>query len=1377
MPKGTVLQPIDIIKDFQKSSIDQINLDRKNCRSVTHSQSGTEAESSKDYTGRVVFEFFQNAVDRADSNIWMELIKDEFIISNDGEPFSIYIDKVYGKESDFYGLNSIHNGTKTAGESIGNKGVGFKSCWNVSENVIIESIKDNEPWGFELFNPPKVEHFDNEDIKTAIQNTGGKVPSFYFPKYFESKITNLKDSAVTKITIKLKNENAYEEIKKELEEFSKAKFFFLNQLKNKEKKNYEIHILLNNEKKLISSKDDSWQQISLKETQKEWHNELIDARKKENYENIPQEPNIAISFPPENDIEFDSNFYTYLPTLATCGFNILIHADFALDNARKHIPKNEYNNKILEIAAKLFVNELLTNKDLHNRKDFAKFLLPINENDDFAIKVWNELIHDNKLTEILKKVYTKERNFPIESYASIFDVISKWTKERAYGAWKDGYYSEIYDETIKYFCNEEIFLVYIDTENKTFLPPKKVEKTYDYHLFFKDDDSEIATLNIGLLKDVQNLKVTNFKPLGDDKYIKNSIVRKFSTLEIIRSLKDVNPSIEIIKFIAQLLDTTKEELSVDIKKRLLDIKLPTGNGEYKEVKYCYIDIDEKISSLFSDEFVKVDQKQLKEIADLEDFLIKIGVSNNRLPFVKDKPIILPFKEDYQFLQSNDLKDFMLNSLMYLDEEVIYELKKLPWFYDERKEKLNNPNEMFLFKSHDNRLINCIAQEKKEDKYKELYLKFDIDEIDDTQNSEKLINQIKKMKNQVIDIFHQDIYKKLTYQLSKIIKDEDKLELPILVTDIVTGEVIYSEDKQHIVFLETKHKLYKEQLKESYKFTVYFDTNTSHKFIQNLGIKVFNPDYTIKYIDCNGNDVSSEMDNELKEKLQKEFLSPFFALANEILGSSFEKYDAIKRWENLTINKAHNVILTIQDHNKSITVGSTESVDIDVLYTPIKDKQNKPTLIGEVAHDLKKPMENSNLRKFAQVFAEGIFRNQKLKSDFELYITGYLNKDENLKKEILINKGVEDEHVEEMENFIKENLLKDDEKIQILKIIKSFNINIDDYAKLKNFENYKNLDLSFDGFQEKFAPQFQSIIVTLIYEYKVYKKECILKEIDKLNKDKYLEVLCFTKYKNRDEYQKKLEKIKNEQYHSFLIEDDIFKLFDVEEMDKDSNGYIESLLDYENFTDEVKDVEINLNIKSNNLEAKSNPFTGNAKRSKINTQKEEEINEKIGLGQELKLSFKYAQKITDKRAFIDLIKVKIYANDSELDKNENLKKYIENLDKYIESNNLDFAKNVIQIASNNLDGLGYDLIIPTFDSDNQLNGIKKIELKTTTRSENIEIHFSHNEIQRILHYIEVDNWEIWLNNETHNITQIVREAVKTLPKELPFSFNDYILKLG
>jgi len=222
--------PEELIKKFQESRVKLVN----EYKDIANSQAGTEAESSKDYVGRVVFEFFQNAVDRAEKNIWMELTKEEFIVSNDGKEFSIYTGEIDGKESDFHGLNSIHNGTKTPGESVGNKGVGFKSCWNVSNHVIIESKKDNNPWGFELFNPVKAECFnENNKIKSAIEKAGGKVPSFYFPKYFESKSENFRDYAITKITIKLKDGLAYTEIENELEEFKKAKFFFLNQLQGK----------------------------------------------------------------------------------------------------------------------------------------------------------------------------------------------------------------------------------------------------------------------------------------------------------------------------------------------------------------------------------------------------------------------------------------------------------------------------------------------------------------------------------------------------------------------------------------------------------------------------------------------------------------------------------------------------------------------------------------------------------------------------------------------------------------------------------------------------------------------------------------------------------------------------------------------------------------------------------------------------------------------------------------------------------------------------------------------------------------------------------------------------------------------------------------
>ncbi len=1372
--------PETIIRRYQETRIDLV----MHHKDVAQSQAGTEAESSKDYVGRVAFEFFQNAVDRADRHIWMKLTKESFTVMNDGQEFTIFEGERKNKKSDFHSLNTIHNGDKVAGESIGNKGVGFKSCWNVSNHVQIESINDGVPWGFELFNPVKIEDFESTEIKKAIQMAGGKAPSFYFPKYLECKEKKFDNEIVTLITINFNREDAYEEIKNELEEFKQTKFIFLNLLKDKSNKEYEIHISIDGKEESFNSKDEEWRVFTLKEEEqfKEEFEILKESRGKENYENIPKEPNIAIAFPPDNkDIGTNSKFYTYLPTKAKCGFNVLIHADFALDNARKHIPDNQYNDKILEIAAKMFVHILLSNEELHSYNDFAKFLLPVDKNNKFAKFVWKELMKDDRLSEILKKVFFLDSNFPQESYETIFYVISKWQKEKTKRNW-GAHYDEVYDSTLKYFCDPEIFIVWIDDNNKTFLPSRKRDNTYEYKLFYRES-KESSGIDLSLLREFETIKITNFEPIGRDLFTHNKIVRKFSTVEILKSLKQYENS-KIIRFIYQLMNRTDEELSDSVKEQLSEIKIPIGDGGFAEVKKCYVNIDKTISDTFSDEFREVGLRKTDDEIGMR-FLAKIGVADNRLPFyTSQKKVVLPFKDGMIFPKSNMMKELVSNSLPYLDQNTITELGKVAWFYDERKNELYSPDEVFLFKDHDNRKIACIAQEKKRNSYSALYAIFGIEEIDDTVNIDKICKQLEMMKELIIDGYHQDIYKKLTYQLAKIYDKNEKLAIPIMVIPMQDGDVTYVDNSEKIIFLETKHKMYKEELKEVYEYLGYFDTNIKHSFLQKyVGIKVFNPNYTIEYKDGEKR-VEPTVDSSLKSMLENEFLTPFFAIANEVLGSKFEKDDAIKRWENLTINKAKNVILTITDSGKNtIVVGSTQQSDIDVLYIPIKDRQNNPTIMGEVAHDLRNPEQNPNLRKFAQVFAEGIFRNQKLKSDYELYITAYLNKDENLKNEILRNKGIEDSHMIEMNSFIVSNLLTDDEKNEIKTKINEIGVPLDDYSQWRDFTRYEALECSFEDFKSRFDEKFTPIIENFISEYKQYIRSKIVNEIGKKGVKEELQVLCFkSSGGDRDKFDKRLKIIKQKEISAFQTETDPFTLFEVQRLSKSSDEYIEAFLDYKNYTDRVQNKKFDFLVEKNSLEAKNSPNTGDASNSdKEKNFEREKLNETIGIGQELKVSYGWAKKIPMKDKFIAIIKQDIYANDEELRGNKNFVKYIEALDNYKNSDNLSFAENVIQIASNNLDGLGYDLVVPEFDeSGNEIIGIKKVELKTTTRPNNIEIHFSRNEIERIIHYMDVDNWEIWLNDQENNITEIVKESVKELSenfKDSPFYFQDYILKLG
>lgn len=1397
--------PKEIIESYQKSRVSLVT----QFSDIATSQAGTESESSKDYVGRIVFEFFQNAVDRAEKNIWIEFTDNELIISNDGKMFSIYdVENNDGesKKSDFHALNSIHNSNKSAGESIGNKGVGFKSCWNVSDHVIVESKDvDGKPWGFELFNPVSDDKFINKEIKQAIKLAGKKVPSFYFPKYYESEVDHFNNAAVTKITIKFRDQRKKEinkEIDTELKEFIQAKFFFLNQLKN----NQELMIHINGDS--FSSQDKTWTIVDLKSIDefKMDVKALMDARKQENYENIPDCPNIAIAFPPADLEQVESKFYTYLPTSIECGFNVLIHADFALDNARISIPNNTYNNKILEIAAKMLINELLTNETLHTYPNFAKFLIPNRDersNAKFNEYVWNELTNQHRpLVEMLKKVYKKDKHFPQESYELAFALINSWIDRREPGAGKDRYFKDINDKVIRYFCNKDINIVYIDEKNKTFLPPSKTDMNFTNSLFYQPlDESKSIQLQFDLLDEIDTIKMSNFEYIGEDKYIRNAIVRKFSTLAILTVLKDIDTSHNnnILTFISQLLKGTKDNLSTEVQKQLRSIKLPVVGGDYIEAQYCYINIDEDIKELFSVEFHEVDMEKI-DIEDKAIFLETLGVFNRTLPHSKN----LPFKQNCTFPKSNLLKELVNQSVNIINEDCIEKLKHLKWFYDEQKNKLFSPNSTFLFNSNDNRKVNCIGQEKKDRKYHEMYIKLSLDEIDDTDNEEKLINQLQVMKeNGIDDEHHKDIYKKITSQLSKLDK-EITTTIPILAINIVNNEIVYVEDKyvkdNKVIFMETKYKQYKEQMKEMYEYLGYFDNNISHEFLENIGVNVFNPNYEIEYLDSNKNIVDHPMiDYALKADLQKSFLPQFLALANERLGSSFTKEDAIHRWEYLTIKKAENVILRIREKSELIKVEKTEEQDVDVLYIPIKNKKNNINKIGQVAHDLIEPMQNSNLRKFARVFAEGIFSNLILVSDFELYISGYINNDEDLKKDILLNNGVEESQIQQMRSFISLNTLSHDEQIELVEYINTqCAVNIT-YSRFKDFENYKNCDVKFKDFIDQCPNDKLSIVINnFIDEYKTFQKQEVLILIRE--KEEQLNVLCFMRNdaNDREYFEKKRKEIEGRTYDKFSAVNkmNIYKEFDVTE-ETETNKFIKAKLDYLYETEDIKDDVLNIdNSLDKGLSGQPNPKLGDAKQSQKKSKEDEEKNEKRGLGKELKIAYDLSLKLEKyslRDRFVEMIEKCVYANEEfGAEVKGKIDRYLtEVMSKYREYDDLEFAQKVIQIASNKLDGLGYDLLVPKIDEQKvEIERILKVELKTTTRQNDIEVHLSKNELERIVYFIDkhiddkhkddksIGDWQIWLNSENNNITDIVKDEVLELRKQSSsFYSKDYILRLG
>lgn len=120
---------------------------------------GSEREISKDYAGRVVFELFQNAIDRANQSIWIASQRVDqagvLLVANDGQSLRVNQAYEYDDENaermDFHALCSMYTSGKDPSEAIGNKGIGFRSVFTLGPRAVVWSrLADGGWWGLGL---------------------------------------------------------------------------------------------------------------------------------------------------------------------------------------------------------------------------------------------------------------------------------------------------------------------------------------------------------------------------------------------------------------------------------------------------------------------------------------------------------------------------------------------------------------------------------------------------------------------------------------------------------------------------------------------------------------------------------------------------------------------------------------------------------------------------------------------------------------------------------------------------------------------------------------------------------------------------------------------------------------------------------------------------------------------------------------------------------------------------------------------------------------------------------------------------------------------------------------------------------------------------
>jgi hypothetical protein len=315
--------------------------------------------------------------------------------------------------------------------------------------------RDSSWWGFCLYHPLHKDRLKQqidshmlhplqslcEDVRVC-----DPLPSFYFPEYverFDDCPEDLRDAA-TVIVLDWNDNNpgALKQVGSLLDDFCQTKFFFIQaKLRQQEhrQQSLQVHItgrLSGNhqfstdpEECILGRAEDllpNWQ-VHQRECI-----ELAEQLK------FPLRcVSLTIAIPPEHsDLPpGETRFYSYLPTDVLCGFSILVHADFFLDNSRKAIDFNKpLNAHLIEHTADLLLNMLLTDPRVSRRPDLWKFLNPTGAAEPLVRAIQARLFApdsaaNGRLQQLLHITFPAGEPQPPKRYQMCFEAMSAWKSQ------------------------------------------------------------------------------------------------------------------------------------------------------------------------------------------------------------------------------------------------------------------------------------------------------------------------------------------------------------------------------------------------------------------------------------------------------------------------------------------------------------------------------------------------------------------------------------------------------------------------------------------------------------------------------------------------------------------------------------------------------------------------------------------------------------------------------------------------------------------------------------------------------------------------------------------------------------------------------------
>lgn len=432
-----------------------------------------ERSVRNDYMGRAPFELLQNALDRAQSRVKLKLCREtkSFSVANDGTPFSYQAEKS-DTWSDFAAICAVNSSNKEVGKSIGNKGVGFRSIWEFCQQVQIVSrfVDSDQCWGFQLnfpFNKNCLASW-TDSIKAdeisqsidALPQEKGSAPSFYFPKYLPDASVQ-ENNISTKITLQNLSEEKLNRLGELLSKLARSPLMFSSFASNS-----ASHGCLTAEFDIAGQ----FHTVDLSVDETIYHlirvdtTELVSPNNKHILDaidyNLTRAPQLYLaihsSFASSDDNT--GSYHCYLPTELSTYCPLHIHADFYVDNSRKHIDFQgiEYNNKLITLAADALIKHFEESHIRYTIPVICAHLMP--SHGKLKEILQTRFGSGNKLASLIKQLLQRDPRLSFNDIDAIWGLISHYSPERPHGGHQTTYVRDLV-RYFTYFSSSELKLV------------------------------------------------------------------------------------------------------------------------------------------------------------------------------------------------------------------------------------------------------------------------------------------------------------------------------------------------------------------------------------------------------------------------------------------------------------------------------------------------------------------------------------------------------------------------------------------------------------------------------------------------------------------------------------------------------------------------------------------------------------------------------------------------------------------------------------------------------------------------------------------------------------------------------------------------------